>query len=174
MAVQAGGHLEATGLTITGVCAVGAEVRGEGSCLSLTDCKLHSLCDEGARALSVGVLVHSSSSAHLSSLSVSGGYVDDVRVDVTAAATLDDCQVSQCQDMCDGSCVHILGSTCHLTSCTLAGSYNGIVVAEAGRSAHACKCQFLRNGDGATVGGRATLIAVSCILTVQVCWIFRM
>ena len=42
VAVQAGGHLEATGLTISGVRAVGAGVQGEHSQLSLTDCKLHS------------------------------------------------------------------------------------------------------------------------------------
>ena len=41
VAVQAGGHLEATDVTINGVHAVGVDVQGDGSTLSLTDCGIY-------------------------------------------------------------------------------------------------------------------------------------
>lgn len=126
VAVQAGGHLDATAVTITGVDADRAELQGGGSCLTRTRCKLHSSSkfradDEGdgeGVMLAVGVNVHTSSSAHLSSLSVSGPHVLGVHVASRAAATLDGCNVSESATACVG--VRVRGSG-RLISCTLSG-----------------------------------------------------
>ena len=117
VAVQAGAHLEATGLTISEVLLVGAEVQGQGSCLSLTGCKVGTEI-ELSHSIGVGVHVHSRSSDHLSSVQEWGSYHHGVRVASSAAAALDDCQVSECHR----DCVHVQDSTFHLTSCTLKGS----------------------------------------------------
>ena len=137
--LQAGGHLEATGLIITGVDAVGAEVQGEGSYLSLTRCEMHDFSVPVAGSeeafCSQGVHVLSSSSARLSYLSVRGSKGAGVRVDSSASATLDGCTLSQ-------------GMT-------------GLVVDESG-VAHATKCHFRQNGIGAAAGSGGTLTAVAC------------
>ena len=126
MAVQAGGHLEATDLTFTEVGAVGAEVQGEGSCLSLTDCEIYDLSkqlaeggieyeDERLSVHTLGMNVHSSGRAHLSSLVVRGsfGLTMGVNVKSRASATLVDCSISEVRAglYVSESCVH--ATKCH-------------------------------------------------------------
>ena len=151
VAVQAGGHLEATGLTITGVGAIGAEVGGEGSCLSLTCCEMRDFDEQVA----LGVHVHSSGSAQLSSLSVSGRHSEGVRVASSASATLDDCNVS------DSAWACVLVSdrgTGNLSGCTLyEGVRNALQVLGTGTNVHATKFHFRQNRKGAVVSGGATL-----------------
>ena len=152
VAVQAGGHLEATGLAITGVGAVGAEVQGEGSTLSLTECEMsefrHPPFDEDV-AIDLlpwvrAVHVHSSSSAHLSFLSVRG-VSHGVLVRSSASATLVDSTMSDCQIA--SMFEHATG---HLTNCKmLSGEMHGLYVFGAGSSVHAIKCHFENVCSGA-------------------------
>lgn len=77
-----------------------------------------------------------------------------VHVDESAAATLDDCQISDCVY----TCLDVQDSTCRITNCTLSDSHTGICVKGAGSRAHASTCHLLRNSyHGAKVWQSATL-----------------
>lgn len=158
--MQAGGQHEATALTITGVGAVGAEVQGEGSRLTLTHCTLHidcKVCRQYYRAVmdAVGMHLQSSNSAHLSSLS--GPHDTGVVVPTSATAA-------------SGShhtCMHVCGIG-RLRSCTLSGccdatrsGADGLVVRTPG-SVHAATRHFLRNQTGCSTKGGTKLNAVAC------------
>ena len=173
--MHAGGHLEANDLTITGVHAIGAEAHGEGSCLSLKNCEMHDfsleVAEEEPDAEGAEWRYWSGSEDDIPSPVVdrctkkavarSWGVPEKstgVRVVGSAAATLLDCQVSECTD----ACVCVMKSSCHLTSCTFSDADTGLDVSRQGSSAHATKCHLLGNRKGASANFGATLTAVSC------------
>ena len=102
VSVQAGGHLKAENYKTLDVEVIGAEVRGVGSWLSLTDCVLRFSEEEDAVATRVastgigrGVYVHHKSRAKLSQVSISCSRVYGVRI-LDAPPSLNACNVSDC------------------------------------------------------------------------------
>lgn len=154
VAVYAGAQFHASNLTITQVNLVGVEVKHEGSALYLNGCKLHDFHPD-ARC---GVLVQASSSAQLSTLSITG-MCHGVTVRAHASATLVDCHVAHATEAgvwyTDG------GRGC-LEGCTLSNSGHGLSVSGLGSWADATNCHFLKNHDGATVKEGGKLKANAC------------
>lgn len=108
-----------------------------------------------------GVHVHSNSSAHLSSLSVSSRHAVGVCVATHASATMVDSNVSDTVS----ACVRIMGGgTGQLNRCTVSGcSWGpGLGVIGVGSSAVATKRRFILNRSGAIAISGSTLTALAC------------
>lgn len=96
--VQAGACLQASDLTIVSVKAAGVEVKDEGSSLTLTSCQIHEFSSWVGR--SVGVHVHSGSSAHLSLLSISGMRTGVFVHQDRTSANLAESTINACEAVC--------------------------------------------------------------------------
>lgn len=160
VAVQAGARLEASDFTITRVGMIGLEVKDEKSSVALTGCSISAIEMDQVIEECRGVRVQSSSSAHLSDVSISE-FSEGVGVHGHASATLVDCKLTGC----DHSCVNVCGgSTGRLDRCTISdGRCFGIEASGAGSQVHATHCHIFDNGgSGLSAYRHGSINAVSC------------
>lgn len=161
--VQEGARLQASSLTITRSASVGVEVKDKGSSVQLVDCDMHEFPYQKNESgiVAVGVRVHHNSSAHLSSLTLSG-MCHGITVQEGATAKISECNVANTLQ----SSVTFEGGACGtVTGCTFKGSQKvcGLCVCGVGSKVEASACCVLEHAySGVVVLKGGALTAESC------------